>query len=106
MGGLTRSWPSGREQPREGDEMHSSMQTIQIAQNRMIEQFCYVTFWHSKVKTNTFIKYHTPVHVYMIKKIHNKKSISITVKTMTSTVKNTTFNHKIIQSYNVHAIHH
>ena len=26
-----------------------------------IEQFYYVTFWHSKVKTNTFIKYHTPV---------------------------------------------
>ena len=28
----------------------------------LIEQFYYVTFWHSKVKTNTFIKYHTPVY--------------------------------------------
>ena len=38
----------------------------------LIEQFYYVTFWHSKVKTNTFIKYHTPV--YDKKKIHNKKA--------------------------------
>ena len=29
---------------------------------RLIEQFYNVTFWHSNVKTNTFIKYHTPVH--------------------------------------------
>ena len=28
----------------------------------LIEQFYHVTFWHSKVKTNTFIKYHTPVY--------------------------------------------
>ena len=30
----------------------------------------YVTFWHSKAKTNTFIKYHTPVYdwKYAIKK--------------------------------------
>ena len=28
----------------------------------LIEQFYYVTFWHSKVKTNTFIKYHTPAY--------------------------------------------
>ena len=36
----------------------------------LIEQFYYVTFWHSKVKKNTFIKYHTPVYdkKYTIKK--------------------------------------
>ena len=28
----------------------------------MIEHFYYITFWHSKVKTNTFIKYHIPVY--------------------------------------------
>ena len=63
----------------------------------LIEQFYYVTFWHSKVKTNTFIKYHTPVY----DKKYTIKSISITVKTMTSiTVKKHNF-----QSY-VYAIHH
>ena len=38
--------------------------------NWLIEQFYYVTFWHSKVKPNTFIKYHTPVYdkKYTIKK--------------------------------------
>ena len=36
----------------------------------LIEQSYYVTFWHSKVKTNKFIKYHTPVYdkEYTIKK--------------------------------------
>ena len=35
-----------------------------------IEQFYYVTFWHSKVKTDTFIKYHIQVYdlKYTIKK--------------------------------------
>ena len=37
---------------------------------RLIEQFYYVTFWHSKVKTDTFIKYHIQVYdlKYTIKK--------------------------------------
>ena len=36
----------------------------------LIEQFYYVTFWHSKVKTDTFIKYHIQVYdlKYTIKK--------------------------------------
>ena len=36
----------------------------------LIEQFYNVTFWYSKVKTSTFIKYHTPVYdkKYTIKK--------------------------------------
>ena len=69
----------------------------------LIEQFYNVTFWHSKVKTNTFIKYHTSVYdkKYTIKKRqyygkNNDKHHS----------KNTTFNRKMIQSYNVHAIRH
>ena len=36
----------------------------------LIEKFYYVTFWHSKVKTDTFIKYHIQVYElkYTIKK--------------------------------------
>ena len=71
--------------------------------NWLIEQFYCATFWHSKVKTNTLTKYH--IQVYDLK--YTIKSVSITVKTMTSTtVKTTIFNRKMIQSYNVHAIHH
>ena len=29
----------------------------------LIEQFNYVTFWHSKVKTDTFKKYHIQVDI-------------------------------------------
>ena len=55
----------------------------------LIEQFYYVTFWHSKVKPNTFIKYHTPVYdkKYTIKKHqYNGKNNDKHSK------KNTTFN--------------
>ena len=31
--------------------------------NWLIEQFYYVTFWHSKVKTDTFITYHIQVYI-------------------------------------------
>ena len=36
----------------------------------LTEQFYYVTFWHSKVKTDTFIRYHIQVYdlKYTIKK--------------------------------------
>ena len=47
----------------------------------LIEHFYYVTFWHSTVKTNTLIRHHTPVY----DKKYTIKSISITVKTLTST---------------------
>ena len=39
----------------------------------MIEQFYYVTFWHSKVKTDTFIKYH--IQVYDLKYTIKKASV-------------------------------
>ena len=70
---------------------------------RLIVQFYYVFFWHSKVKTDTFIKFHIQVYdlKYTIKKhqFNDKKMTSTTVKT-------TIFDRKMIQSYNVHAIHH
>ena len=34
-----------------------------ISYYRLIDQFYYVTFWHSKVKTDTFIKYHIQVYI-------------------------------------------
>ena len=48
---------------------------------RLIEQFYYVTFWHSKVKTDTFIKYH--IQVYDLK--YTIKQHQFNGKTMTST---------------------
>ena len=69
----------------------------------LIEQFYYVTFWHSKVKTNTFIKYHTQVNdqKYTIKKhqYNGKNNDKHHSKTTIS-------NRKMIQSYNVLTIHH
>ena len=39
----------------------------------LIEQFSYVTFWHSKLKTDPFIKYH--IQVYDLKYTITKASV-------------------------------
>ena len=70
----------------------------------LIVQFYYVTFWHSKAKTNTLIKYHIQVYdlKYAIKKHqHNGKN-----NDKHHSKNHTIFNRKMIQSYNVHAIRH